>query len=345
MNNVFSKNITYVEYARSGVEFYTENIEEVKQLIDAGWKCNQYTDGFRVIPPEECIVDITNYQKAMQYGNPIFNLAYYDFLIDLIENNTINYFINRIIEGDIIYYRNFDFLVSYGPILDTEIRISGSDSRIKKLKIDMAQEFINSKNYKAYIKNASMLIKSPRELCTYKQKLCEKDEREQKFYKEIEENIKIIKNIKVYNPNIFKIYNLDKIQDIDVILFIPFGCFKYLSSFTNSKNLGKIMFWEFHIEETKPSTFKLFEKNLKNKKILIIDNMYSGKTMNLAKEKVKEQGGVPIILGINPKNKNNILNSDYSMILNTIFKNNELDVKDKDFFRNIYIEIFKDKNI
>lgn len=343
MKDVFLKNITYVEYARSGVEYYTENLEELKELAEKGWKFNKYIGGFRVIPPEECIVDITDYQKAMQYGNPIFNLAYYDFLKELIEQNKINSFINQILEDNIVYYRDFQFLVSYGPILDTEIRISGSDDRIKKLKIDMVENFIDSNKYSRYIANVESEINTVRELSTCVKKLKDNSNKEQNFYKEVQEFINVLNKTRCYNPNQFKIYNYEKIENCyDVVLFIPFGCFKYLSSFTNEDNIEKIMFWEFHAESSKEHTFKLYEKDLTDKRVLIIDNMYSGKTMQIAKNKVEKLGGIPITLGMNPKNKNNILTTDYTMILNHIFEKNELNIADKDLFRNLYINIFKE---
>lgn len=342
MNSIFSKNITYVEYARSGVVYYTDNIEKVNILKEKGWKYNQYTDGFRVIPPEECIVDITNFRKVMQYNNPIINLAYYDFLNELIENNSLKKFINRIIDNDGIYYSDFDYLISNGPVLDTEIRIAGSDDRIEKLKMDMLEEFLDNPKYKIYIDNVNKEIGKPKILERYKQLLSERSIAEQFFYKELNQNIWLMKKMNCYNPNVDKIYNLDKIDEKnDVMLFIPFGCFKYLSSFTNKNNINKIMFWEIHAERNKGKTFKLFEKNLNGKNVLIIDNMYSGKTMKIAKKKVEALGGKPIILGINPKNKNNIVESDYSMILNNIFAKEELNIKDKEFFRNMYIKIFK----
>ena len=342
MNSFFSKNITYVEYARSGVVYYTDNVEKVSRLKEKGWNFNQYADGFRVIPPEECIVDITNYKKVMQYNNPIINLAYYDFLNDLIESNSLKRFINRILENDSIYYSDFDYLISNGPVLDTEIRIAGSDDRIKKLKMDMLEDFLNNSKYKVYIDKVKKEIGKPKILEHYKQPLSERNITEQIFYKEIDQNICLMKKMDCYNPNIDRIYNLDKISNkIDVILFIPFGCFKYLSSFTNKKNINKIMFWEIHAERNKGKTFKLFEKQLTDKNVLIVDNMYSGKTMKIAKKKVEELGGKPIILGINPKNKNNIVESDYSMVLNNIFSKEELNIKDKELFRNMYIRIFK----
>ena len=78
------------------------------------------------------------------------------------------------------------------------------------------------------------------------------------------------------------------------------------------------------------------------KKILIIDNIYSGKTLEKLKTKIRIKGGIPYVLGLNPKNKNNILTSDYIMILNHIYKRNDLNIEKKDFFENMYKKILKE---
>ena len=341
IKDIFVENITYVEYARSGVVYYTINIEEVKELLKSGWSFNKYSKGFRVIPPEESIVDITDYKKVTQYENVIFNLAYYDFLTELIENNLLNGFINCIIESKKFFYKNFEYLVSYGPILHTEIRIAGSDNRIKRLKMDMAESFIKSKEYSTYYSKVKEEMGVPKELKTYNKSFEELSQAEKDFYNEIEENISIFKNIKPFNPMIYKYYNINIIEklDADIILFIPFGCFKYMSSFVNKENFSKVMLWEVHAEESKESTFKMFNKNMDGKKVLIIDSMYSGKTLKFLKNKVLERGGTPILLSMGPKNKNNILNSDYTLILNTIFKTDKLKIEETNFFRNKYLSI------
>ncbi len=71
----FKDNVTYVEYGRSGIVYNTDNLEELNELVKCGWEYNVNSKGFRVIPPEVTSVDITDYKKAYQYGNPIFNLA------------------------------------------------------------------------------------------------------------------------------------------------------------------------------------------------------------------------------------------------------------------------------
>lgn len=343
IKSIFKENITYVEYARSGVVFFTEDLEKARILKEKGWKYSKCCKGIRIIPPEETIVDITDYKKVLQYQNLVFNLAYYDYIKNLIENNMLKGYINSILERNKFLYKDFEYLISYGPILDTEVRISGSDNRVKQLKMDMVENFIKSDEYKMYESNAKKVLGNPKNIKTHTKKFNEISDIQKQFYKEIKDNINIIKEVEPYNQVIFEYTNLELLDEInaDILLFVPFGCFKYMSSFIDESNFNKVMFWEIHAENSKESTFKLFSKEIYGKKVLIIDNMYSGKTMKILKNKIIEMGGNPILLGLSPRNKNNILNADYISIINTIYKTSDINIDEEDFFRNKYIEICK----
>ncbi|MBE5821482.1 MAG: hypothetical protein E7311_02700 [Clostridiales bacterium] len=343
IKNIFKDNITYVEYARSGVVYFTEDLEKAKILKEKGWKYSKCCKGIRIIPPEETIVDITDYKKVLQYQNLVFNLAYYDFIKNLIENNMLKGYINSILERKKFLYKDFEYLISYGPILDTEVRVSGSDTRVSNLKMDMVESFIKSEEYKFYYENAKNELGKTKNIKTHIRKFRELSDVQKNFYKEVKENINIIKEMEPYNQVIFEYNNLEILDEIqaDILLFVPFGCFKYMSSFINDSNLNKVMFWEIHAENSKESTFKLFSKEIYGKKVLIIDNMYSGKTMKILKNKVIEMGGMPILFGLSPRNKNNILNADYVSIINTIYKTSDINIEEEDFFRNKYVEICK----
>lgn len=343
VKNIFKDNITYVEYARSGVIYFTDNLEKARKLKEKGWKYSKCCKGIRLIPPEETIVDITDYKKVLQYQNLVFNLAYYDFIKNLIENNMLKGYINSILERKSFLYKDFEYLISYGPILDTEVRISGSDNRVKQLKMDMAEFFIKSEEYIKYEIKVQEELGKPKDIKTYIKKFSELSDVQKSFYKEIKENISIIKEMEPYQQNIYEYTNLNILNEIaaDILLFIPFGCFKYMSSFINDSNINKVMFWEIHAENSKESTFKLFSKEIYGKKVLIIDSMYSGKTMKILKNKIIEMGGIPILFGISPRNKNNILSADYVLIINTIYKTLDINIDEEDFFRNKYIEICK----
>lgn len=58
---------------------------------------------------------------------------------------------------------------------------------------------------------------------------------------------------------------LNKI-DYDIMLFIPYGCYKFLNLFLDENNYKKVMFLEIHIDQNKPNIHKLYAKKLKIKK-------------------------------------------------------------------------------
>ena len=83
----------------------------------------------------------------MQYNNARFNLAYFLFIKKLKENNKLDNFIKNIINKKNIYYKDFHYHISDGPILENSVRIKGIDNRINTLKIDLVKEFIKDEQY------------------------------------------------------------------------------------------------------------------------------------------------------------------------------------------------------
>ena len=333
-NNInYFDNIAF-EYGRTGISYYTEDLDEAYDLASKGWKITR-TKGFKMIPLEESIVDITDYNKTMQYNDFDLNYGYFIFVKDLYEKKELNIYIDDIINSKKGYYEDFKYFISYGDVLDAEIRISGSDMRIRDLKKDMINKLINKIGFNSKHKESVSKILEQGEL-----DICDRSEKEKMFFQELEKKISLTKKVSVYNKKVFKIYNWDLIEEMnfDVFLFIPFGCFKYLSSFINEKNVEKTMFWEVHGESFKNKEFRLFSKNLKNKKVLIIDKIYSGKTIEIIKDKVKKDGGIPFVMGLNPKNKKNIKQTDYVIILNNVFKSEDL-ICDENLFKNLYKKI------
>lgn len=145
---IFNNNLEYVYYARSGIIYHTTDTEEIYYLRNKGWKYNKIDS---ISPPTITICDICDCEKIMQYNNAQFNLAYFLFIKKLKENNKLENFIRNIINKKNIYYKDFYYHVSDGPILENSIRIKGIDNRVNTLKIDLVKEFI--KNQEELIKD------------------------------------------------------------------------------------------------------------------------------------------------------------------------------------------------
>lgn len=342
VNQIFKSNIIFGEYSRSGIVYYTDDLEELNELQLLGWRYNQCSVGYRIIPPSISVCDITELEKVFQYQNVILNYAYFLYLKKLLKENKFENVIKCIISKKKLFYKNFEFHISSGPIIETEIKVEGLDDRIYQLKRDLLIDFLAASEYKNLYKFATQKIEKNSVYTADKFNIDNLSQVLENFYKYL---IKINENVnkKIKIPD--KIYSVDMSVlgeiDYDVLLFIPNGCYKFLNLFVNEKNYKKVMFWEFHIDKTKPTTHKIFNKNFRNKKILLVDSVYSGKTLLRLKKMVEEQGGHPILLGLYPKSKSVINILDYTIILNRLYSTKELDLNDLNMYENLYINTMR----
>ena len=335
---IFQNNVKFVEYSRSGVVYYTENLDELYELKKLGWNFNTCSAGYRVIPPSVTICDITECKKIEQYKNIILNLAYFNFLKKLKKKNKLEDYIYHVLRNNEVYYKNFSFHVSCSPILEAEIKIEGVDLRLYHLKEDMLVEFMNQEDYKDfYLLSKKQISKNKMYI-----KKIENDPKILSFYETLIKKNSIVRPIYISSEH----YQIDTsiLEDLeyDIMLFIPYGCYKFINLFMNKNNYQKVMFWEVHIDQSKPNIHKLYAKDICGRRILILDSVYSGKTVLYIKKVVEEMGGIPIILGIYPKSKSVINILDYVLLINKVYKKDELDLEDPKFFEHIYISSCKE---
>ena len=96
-----------------------------------------------------------------------------------------------------------------------------------------------------------------------------------------------------------------------------------MSYFDIEKYMNKIIFWEIHMDETKgANNFRNIDK-LKDKSVLIIDSIYSGKTMLYIKNVLKNITDKIKLLGIFPKSDSIANICDYIIILNKVIEKNK----------------------
>ena len=227
--------------------------------------------------------------------------------------------------------------------IDYVIETISKDNLMKDaLKIDLVKEFIKDEQYQYYINQVKSMIKNnsnyelPLINDEQTQEIKEYYEWLDKINKSIDYDIKIQKNI-------FKI-DTKELSNIkyDSILLIPNGCYKYIDVFVNHDNIEKIMFMEIHADNINRGNHVINQLELKNKKVLLIDSAFSGKTLQIAKKYIQEQGGVPIILGIYPKSRSILNMMDYALIMNKIYNVKGLKSEDEDMFIKLYLENLKE---
>ena len=309
---------------------------------NAGWNYLICNKGFRLTPPSCVVCDISDYSKSYQYNNIVLNLIYYKFLSQITKNSCLNNFLDLIISKYKFHYNNFSYHVLCSPTIETEFKIEGSDNRIFDLKKDMLLEFIDSKYYKENFNYIFSMINKYKDYKKIRLDINKLNKKLLNFYNDLSKKTLILEKKFKFIDKFYPIEDsIFKSLDYDILLFITSGCYKFVQLFINEKNYEKVMFWDFHVEKIKNNNYKLYKKDFKNRKVLIIDSVYSGKTLKFISEIIRLYGGFPLTLGVFPKSKYVIRELDYVLILNKIYKTSDLDIKNSCFFEKLYIDTFK----
>ena len=317
LNKIFKKNIQFSKYGRSGSIVLTKNKKISKILQDEGWSC--YLNGgiYRLNPPTLNLVDIVDIEKSLQYQNLIFNYSLYKYIEILNKKRALNRYCLKIIEEHKLFFKNFAFHLSVGPILKYAVKIEGSDKRIYKLKTYLINYILEDEEFTQLYTKYMKLFSKPSMI-------------KQEYIKK--QNVILQENyINKYGANRYKSkdksfkidFNQIELEKFDYIIFILNGCFKIMSYFDIEKYMNKIIFWEIHMDETKgANNFRNIDK-LKDKSVLIIDSIYSGKTMLYIKNVLKNITDKIKLLGIFPKSDSIANICDYIIILNKVIEKNK----------------------
>lgn len=317
LNKIFKKNIQFSKYGRSGAIIFTKDKSTAQKLKQAGWNYYLKNGTYRFNPPTLNLVDIVDIEKATQYQNLIFNHALYEYIQILNQKRVLNDHCLKVIELHKMFFKDFAFHTSIGPILKYAVKIEGSDNRIYKFKTYLLKSILDDRKFiELYDKYTNLFSKPP----NIKQENIK------------QENIELQeKYIKLYEANSYKCkknflkidFSQIELEQFDYFIFILNGCFKIMPYFDLDKYKNKIIFWEVHMDDTKGlNNFSNLDK-LKNKSVLVIDSIYSGKTMLYIKKILKDITDRVNILGVFPKSDSVANICDYIIVLNKVIKKAE----------------------
>jgi len=339
--NKFSSKIVFGENGRSIATYYTRNLSEIHDYLAHGWtyEIDYKGKGFWLRAPDEWLVDLTDPFKINYYGNPVVNLAYFNYLKSYADKRQLKEYINFIISNNKIFYKGFEFSVADGPVLQSEFRIIGSDKRIKTLKRDLFKSFIENASFDKFLSEAKKSLGKIKHIENIHLEKNNYTPKIQEFYDTTNFHLKAIGNKTKESINV--IPNLiQQLPKFDVMILIPNGCYKYMNSLINESNVDKVMLYEMHVNSHVNQCFTLFEKDLRGKTVLIVDQIYSGKTLQIMKNLIIQEGGVPITLGMFPKCRYSLNYVDYVTVLDKVIKTSKVD-DSNDWIFKLYKKILK----
>jgi len=335
----FSEYVTEGAHGRTGAFMTTNDYDVVGEKVRLGWSFEFTQNGFWLRAPDLSLVDITEPFRIYQMGESVDNLSCFRYLKDLQRACGLPDLINGVIFKGGDRYSDFDYYISEGEVLEGEIRIGASDSRVRDLKADILSSIVQTKEWTRYLFQAHDFLGRTRRIPIY-------DRRLEHFDKESADFIKYINGL---DPNLRGSDQplgmetlegvVEQLPDFDVMIFVPTGCYRYMTSFLRQDIVDRIMLWEIHIDPNEIRTYRLMNKNLQNKRCLIIDKSYTGKTLARMADLVRDNGGVPVRLGLFPKSKHAIRGSEYVLFLDRILGSADMDLSGEDWPIRYYKEV------
>lgn len=306
---------------RYTTEIRTDSVERVNMLLALGYSYQLAETGVVLRAPEDWLIDITDVSKANSLSCDFKNvLAFYLTLIDFFAEMGGDNFVKKILSQK-AEYAEFDFKISQSLKIWGEVRIIGSDNRVKKVRQDVFDYVIRSdvflKNYKYIEHNINCRSFREDKLSINTTGYYEKYKSLFTYYEKINGlKFDVIKKIQMDNS---------LLPDVDCFLFAPKSCFEYMFSFISEDSPVAVSFLEVHAYNVSISMIKCFEEEMQGKKIAIFDKVYSGKTIDILTKYVVDKGGIPISIGVFPKNIEKYSLLDYFVFLDKLIPTQKYD--------------------
>ena len=322
-------------HQRQEVSFFTPDLEVFSNKCRKGWSYKKTPGGFLMRAPEDWLVDLTDPYKVSYCGDAACNLAYFNFLSQTIKDGGFGDLAEEVIKRKGL--TGLQYLLLTGPALESEIRVAGSDSRIKDFKRELYEEVSSLPEFGILKDRASEFLGDCHALNAKRISIENAPIDVSSFFYLLKAYYGAVDNLKMdsFNPIYFpELFN--GVPEHDVYVFIPWGCFRYISSFVNKENRDKIMFWELHYDEYQVHTNKCLAKDLEGKRVLIMDNSYTGNTLNRAKDLVEKEGGYPSRLALFPKSRLSVANSEHVLFIDKVLKSDTLNLDRSSWLADTY---------
>jgi len=304
----------------------SNDIDEIKRKIKNGWELRPGKYKFFLRAPEVVLCDLSEV-----HTNPTCDLREILTLFRILNHLNREELITKISSK---YFPGLEVVLLEGEFSNLEIRMAGSDKRVydfpkilyrilKKSKL-WKTEFLKVKNT---LKNRKVKIKNINK-CNCKAK---------NFYRKLVKKYSVLGEINLPDIAVYGFW--ESIPQNDIYLFVPKAGIKYALGFIEEKEQTQnIMLWECHLSLDVTKELKIFAKELKNKKVAIIDRSYSSNSLDYLEKKVMREGGQPLKIALFPKSKRAIQRSDYILFLDKVIPSKNIQFK-KNWAEDLFIKI------
>jgi len=310
----------------------TTDINEINQKLKEGWELRPGKYKFILRAPEAVLCDLSEI-----YPNQTFDLKEIITLFRILKSLNLPDLLNKITSR---YFPNLETVLFEGGHSNLEIRIAGSDKRIFKLPRFLYYHLKETNLWKTELKDTKRILKERRP-CLRIKTLKNCSLKTQNFYNKI---VKQYSNFEKINFPSIAVYGFWKnfpknLPQNTIYIFVPKAGLKYAFGFIEDKRtFQQIMLWECHLSLDMTKELIIFNKVLRNKKVVIIDRSYSSNTLDYLSEKVIAEGGNPLKIALFPKSKRAIQHSDYFLFLDKFIASNTIQFK-KNWPEELFVKV------
>lgn len=329
-------------YKRNVVLRVENDLDKLFNSINFGWQLIPGIDKWIIRSPEVSLYDLSEVYKNPIY-DPIQLYAYYRYL----KENDLNEIIKRNLKKKV--NNNLKYLILKSePYFESCCRIAGSDKRIKHLPEMIFQDFKNSGDWSRRRKESENQLK-PRKFEIFYKNFHECSCDTKKFLNHILNKYKQIGRIVNLTETKINFGFWKNIPKYDNYFFVPTRGFFYLCGFLDeTKKYENIGLFEYHTSshENKELIWRNFEMK-KNSRLVVIDVVYSGKTINYIKQEIKKmfKDAQIDIIGLFPKSRQAFPYLNYVVILDKIIKTQDINYSKSNFFEQTFINIINNNSL
>jgi hypothetical protein len=308
----------YHPHIREDVVIASDDLSFVLEKVKQGWQIRNSKKGVLLRSPEVWLADLTDPFKITRNGGIVENYAIYSFLRSKIQSNQFREFMDEILDNN--QFSGLNTCLLNGESLDLQIRLAGSDSRVFDFRNALVRKIKTDKVWEETVKYTCDYLGADRKINVKSCSISEMGKTGADFYLLLKEFHKL--NFPTFPYfEIKECYTViwDKIPEADYYLFIPKSGFKYALGFVDfHKRFDHVFFYEYHAQNTVYEDSVLFEKDVSNKRVAIIDESYSGNSLSCVAGIMKAKGGVPLTIALFPKSYLAIQKSDYCIVIDKL---------------------------
>jgi len=323
---VFDKDNTLLEFnrlhQRQELVCLTDEIVTAKKYVEKGWIKKRVLSKIILFAPEISLVDLSHPLEVQKNGGLLKHFALFKTVKTLEKNDKLKNIIKSL--------TNKGFIILKGKSIELQTRVALFVAQ-PGLKDEILEKVIKTKTYQDTLQNIKNIYPYERKLTTRKKKI----EKEKSKFKKLIDLYSVMDEDFSLPENIY--HFTDYIPKADFYLLVPHSGLKFIDEMTEKFGPKKILLYEKHFSKT--GDFWLKKVDLKGKTVLIIDSVYSGKTLQWISDIIKKQKGIPKRIGIWPKSKMGLKQCEYIIFLDKTIKKKEINPMNKLWAEKLYCKI------